>query len=186
MTVHSFQIDKPIVLIGLMGAGKTCIGRRLGKRFELPFTDADDEIAKAAGCSIEDIFELYGEAAFRDGERRVINRLLGNGPQVLATGGGAFLDPRTRSRIRDVGVSVWLRADLDVLVRRTGRHGGRPLLKNGDPRAILAKLMEERYPIYAEADIVIDSGNDPLQAAEKRVADAVESLLRPEAREIQS
>ena len=111
---------------------------------------------------------------------------MGNGPQVLATGGGAFLDPRTRSRIRDVGVSVWLRADLDVLVRRTGRHGGRPLLKNGDPRAILAKLMEERYPIYAEADIVIDSGNDPLQAAEKRVADAVESLLRPEAREIQS
>ena len=186
MTVHSFQIDKPIVLIGLMGAGKTCIGRRLGKRFELPFTDADDEIAKAAGCSIEDIFELYGEAAFRDGERRVIDRLLGNGPQVLATGGGAFMDPRTRSRIRNVGISVWLRADLDILVRRTGRHGGRPLLKNGDPRAILARLMEERYPVYAEADIVVDSEDEPPRAAENRVAGALESLLRPEARESQS
>jgi shikimate kinase len=186
MTAHSLQIDKPIVLIGLMGAGKTCIGRRLAKRLGLTFTDADDEITKAAGCSIEDIFELYGEAAFRDGERRVIDRLLGNGPQVLATGGGAFLDPRTRSRIGNVGVSVWLRADLDVLVRRTGRHGGRPLLKNGDPRAILARLMEERYPVYAEADIVVDSGDEPPRAAEKRVADALESLLRPEARESQS
>ncbi len=169
-----------------MGAGKTCIGRRLGKRFNLPFTDADDEIANAAGCSIEDIFELYGEAEFRDGERRVIDRLLGNGPQVLATGGGAFLDPKTRSSIRNAGISVWLRADLDVLVQRTGRHGGRPLLKNGDPRAILARLMEERYPVYAEADIVVDSGDEPPQVAEKRIADALESLLRPETGESQS
>jgi shikimate kinase len=164
-----------IVLVGLMGSGKSSVGRRLSKRLGLPFTDADAEIVKAAGCSIEDIFELYGEEAFRDGERRVIARLLGDGPQVLATGGGAFMDPETRSRIGDHGVSVWLRADLDVLVKRIGRRGGRPLLKDGDPRDILKDLMETRDPFYAQADIAVDTGDEPPDATVDEIVVALEA-----------
>lgn len=174
-----FRLQKSVVLIGLMGAGKTSVGRRLAKRYELPFTDTDDEVVKAAGCTIEDIFRLYGETAFRDGEQRVIARLLDSGPQVLATGGGAFMDPRTRAKIGEKGVSVWLRADLDVLVGRTGRRGGRPLLKDGDPRVTLERLMEERYPIYGEADIVVDTRDEPPDVTVERVANALKERLEP-------
>lgn len=149
-----------IVLIGLMGAGKTSIGRKLAERLDMPFIDADEEIVKAAGCSIPDIFEIYGEPAFRDVEERVIDRLLQGESKVLATGGGAFMNPRVRDAIKTRGLSVWLKADLDVLVRRTARRTGRPLLNQGDPETILGSLMTERYPVYAGADLVIETGNE--------------------------
>lgn len=170
-------MDKPIVLVGLMGAGKTCIGQRLARHYRLPFADADEEIAKAAGRSVEDIFELYGEAAFRDGERRVIGRLLGEGPRVMATGGGAFMDPEVRERIKESAISVWLRADLEILVERTSRRGGRPLLKNGSPRAILSRLIDERYPVYAKADIVVDSNDVPPDVTVAEVSQAIDCFL---------
>lgn len=170
------SLERSIVLVGLMGAGKSCIGRRLAARLGLPFTDADSEIEAAAGCSIEDIFEHHGEAAFRDGERRVIQRLLAGPVQVVSTGGGAFMDARTRAEIRARGLSVWLRADLDLLLKRTSRRNNRPLLKRGDPRAILAGLIRDRYPVYAEADVVVDSIDGPPEVTVGRVAEAVESV----------
>jgi shikimate kinase len=160
---------KSVVLVGLMGAGKSSVGRRLAKILDIPFADADEEIERAAGCSIEDIFRLYGEAAFRDGEERVIARLLESGSQVLATGGGAFMNPRTRERIRASAVSVWLRADLDLLVRRTSRRGGRPLLAHGDPRATLERLMAERYPVYAQADLIVDTTDENIERMVERI-----------------
>lgn len=160
---------KSVVLVGLMGAGKSSVGRRLAKILDLPFVDADEEIERAAGCSIEDIFRLYGEPAFRDGEERVIARLLESGPQVLATGGGAFMNPRTRKRIRERAISIWLRADLDLLVRRTARRGGRPLLAHGDPRATLERLMAERYPVYAEADMTVDTTDENIERMVDRI-----------------
>lgn len=165
-------------MVGLMGAGKTSIGRRLAQRLGLPFVDADHEIETAAGCTIEEIFERFGEAAFRDGERRIIQRLLERPAHVLATGGGAFMDAETRARIKEAGISVWLRADIDVLLRRVERRTNRPLLKRGDPREILAKLMDQRYPIYAEADICIDSVDGPADAMVDRVVAALEAHLR--------
>lgn len=168
-----------IVLVGLMGAGKTKVGRLLAQRLAMPFADADDEIVEAAGCSIEEIFERFGESAFRDGERRVVARLLEGEPIVLATGGGAFVDPGTRARIKERGISVWLRAELDVLVQRTSRRGGRPLLKNRDIKATLEKLMAERYPIYAEADIVVDSGWQPVDVTLQRILDALAAVGEP-------
>ena len=162
-----------IVLVGLMGAGKSCIGRKVAAQLGLPFVDADAEIELAAGCSIEEIFKGHGEAAFRDGERRVIERLIGSEPKVLATGGGAFMDTRTRAAIRDAATSVWLRADLDLLLKRTGRRNNRPLLKRGNPRKILARLIEERYPVYAEADIVVDSEDGPPEVTVERVIAAL-------------
>jgi shikimate kinase len=170
---------RSIVLVGLMGAGKTKVGRQLAQRLGLPFADADDEIVEAAGCTIEEIFERFGEAAFRDGERRVVARLLGGEPKVLATGGGAFLDPGTRARVRERGLSIWLRADLDVLVERTSRRGGRPLLKNRDIRATLEKLMAERYPIYAEANIVIDSGRHSVDVTVQQIVEALACSGQP-------
>src|SRR5262249_21392945 len=150
---------RTIVLVGLMGAGKTNIGRRLAQRLGIPFVDADAEIEKAAGCSIADIFAVYGEAVVRGGERRVIARLLEAPPHVLATGGGAFIDETVRAKVRERGVSVWLRAELDTLVQRVARKPEeRPLLAGKDPREVLGRLIEQRYPIYAEADITIDSG----------------------------
>jgi shikimate kinase len=171
----------------MMGSGKTSIGRRLARRLGLPFVDADDEIVKAAGCSIEDIFARYGEQAFRDGERRVIGRLLDGGAQVLATGGGAFMDPATRARIRTSAVSIWLRANLDILVERTGRHGGRPLLERCDRRETLTRLMNERHPVYAEADIVIDTTDESHDVTVERAVAALAErghliALRSEAR----
>ena len=153
--------NKSIVLVGLMGCGKSAIGRRLAACLKLPFVDADDEIEKAAGKSISEIFEDHGEAEFRDGERKVIARLLSGGPQVLATGGGAFMDNTTRARVAEHGVSVWLRAELPVLMRRVSRRDNRPLLNTGKPAAVMAKLMEERYPIYAKADIAAESRDVP-------------------------
>jgi shikimate kinase len=174
MTADPSRISgKSVVLVGLMGAGKTSVGRKLAETLELPFTDADDEIVEAAGCSIEDIFEHYGEDAFRDVEERVISRLLENGPQVLATGGGAFMNPRTRVQIAAQAVSVWLRADLDVLLRRTRRRAGRPLLKNRDPKATLKQLMDERYPVYAEADIIVDSKDEGPDATVRLITEAL-------------
>ena len=162
-----------VVLVGLMGAGKSCIGRHLAQHLGLPFVDADTEIEKAAGCSIPEIFEQHGEQAFREGERRVIARLLEEGPQVVATGGGAYMDPETRAAIAKRATSVWLRADLDLLVRRTSRRNTRPLLRTGDPKEILGRLIEERYPTYAEADITVDSVDAPPQVTVQRVLDAL-------------
>ena len=150
----------PIVLVGLMGAGKTSVGRRLAARVGVPFRDADEEIEKAAGCSIEDIFARFGEPAFRDGERKVIARLLGEGAQVLATGGGAFMDSETRDRVSRFGISVWLKADADELFRRVSRHSHRPLLKTANPKETLERLINQRYPIYAEADILVETRNE--------------------------
>ncbi len=174
------EIPRSIVLVGLMGAGKTCIGRELAGRFGLPFADADDEIEAAAGCSIEDIFALYGEREFRSGERRVIARLLDRPRQVLATGGGAFMDPDTRAEIRARAISVWLRADLDLLLRRVARRNDRPLLKADDPRKVLTRLIEERYPVYAEADLVVDTTDEKPRATAARVARALEEFLAEE------
>lgn len=146
-----------IVLIGLMGAGKTAIGRRLAHRLGLDFTDADNEIEIAAGQTISEIFAEHGEVYFRRGEERVIARLLGCGPQVLATGGGAYMNARTRKNIHQSGITVWLKGDLDVLMDRVKRRNHRPLLKTDDPEATMKKLIDERYPVYAGADITVQS-----------------------------
>jgi shikimate kinase len=153
-----FVPSRTIVLVGLMGAGKTKIGRRLAARLNLPFFDSDHEIEMAAGESIEEIFANRGEQVFRDGERRVIARLLDQPVHVLATGGGAFMDEVTRRVIERRGVSVWLRADLDVLVLRVSRRNNRPLLKVGDIRTVLGELIERRYPVYGEANVIVESG----------------------------
>ena len=153
------NLNRSIVMVGLMGAGKSSIGRRLATRLGLPFVDADNEIEKAAGCSISEIFDRFGEKAFRDGERKVIARLMDGPMQVLSTGGGAFMDDETRALIAERGLSVWLRADLDLLVQRCSRRNTRPLLQNGDPREILQKLIDERYPVYGESDITVDAGD---------------------------
>ena len=166
---------KAIVLVGLMGAGKTTVGRRLANRLGLPFVDADAEVEAAAGLTIPEIFETHGEPAFRDGERKVIARLLSAGPQVLATGGGAFMNPETRACVRDNGISVWLKADLDVLMRRVGKRPTRPLLQQDDPRAVMEKLMRERNPVYAEADIELETGDGP----HEDVVDRLMTLLEP-------
>ncbi len=170
-----FQPKRTIVLVGLMGAGKTSIGRRLAGRLHLDFVDADREIEAAAGCTIEEIFDLHGEAAFRDGERRVIARLLNEPTQVLATGGGAFMAPETRQVIAAHGRSVWLRATLDVLHRRVMRRSNRPLLKRGDPREILSRLIDQRYPIYATADITVDSIDEPHEAMVDKIIAALKA-----------
>ena len=154
-----FVPRRTIVLVGLMGAGKSKIGRRLAARLNLPFFDSDHEIEMAAGESIEEIFANRGEQVFRDGERRVIARLLAQPVHVLATGGGAFMDKTTRAVIERRGVSLWLRADLDVLVSRVSRRNNRPLLKVGDTRAVLGELIEQRYPVYGEANVIVESGD---------------------------
>ena len=168
-----------MVLIGLMGAGKTSIGRRLAARLGLPFRDADAEIELAAGCTIPELFERYGERDFRDGERRVIRRLLAGESLVLATGGGAFMDPQTRAAIRAEGVSVWLRVRLPTLVRRVSTRNNRPLLHGGDPAEILAGLMAARHPTYAEADLVVDCGDEPPEGTTARVLDALSGWRPP-------
>ncbi len=165
---------RSIVLVGIMGAGKTCVGRKLATRLALPFLDADAEIEAAADCTISEIFERYGEAYFRDGERRVIARLLGGEPCVLATGGGAFMDAQTREEIAARGWSVWIQADLDLLVRRTARKTHRPLLRQGDPRAILARLKEARDPVYALADIHVESSDAPPEETVEAIVSALE------------
>jgi shikimate kinase len=163
------SLRRTVALIGMMGAGKSSIGRRLALRLEVPFKDADSEIEAAAGCSIQDFFSRYGEAAFREGERKVIGRLLGEAPHVLATGGGAFIDPITRARMKETAVSVWIAAPLDVLLARVARKDDRPLLKDGDPREVLERLLTERAPIYGEADFTIDSENGPHSDTVERI-----------------
>ena len=177
MPPRLMKVPRTIVLVGLMGAGKSCIGRRLASQLALDFVDADAEIERAAGCSIEEIFERHGESAFRDGERRVIARLLNQPIHVLATGGGSFMDPRTRSEIRGRAITVWLRADLELLLKRTGRRSNRPLLKRGNPREILEKLIAGRYPVYGQADVIVDSADGPPEATVERVRAAIEAYL---------
>ncbi|WP_296578292.1 shikimate kinase [Phreatobacter sp.] len=162
---------RSVVLVGLMGAGKSSVGRRLAQRLGLPFVDADTEIEKAADLTIPEIFDKHGEAYFRAGEVRVVARILDTGPQVLATGGGAYMNAETRARIRERGISIWLKAELDVLMKRVKRRGDRPLLKADDPQAVLKRLMDERYPVYAEAALTVLS-------REATHEDAVEDVLR--------
>ncbi|EME68687.1 shikimate kinase [Paramagnetospirillum caucaseum] len=174
------RIGRTVVLVGLMGAGKSCVGRRLAARLGLDFLDSDVEFEAASGSSISDYFARFGEAAFRDGERKVIARLLDGPPVVLATGGGAFIDPATRERIKSTGTSVWIRAELDLLLKRTVGRDHRPLLKQGDPREILGRLMEARYPVYAEADIIVDSTDEVPEATVIRVMEGLIAYLDSE------
>ncbi len=167
------QPDRSIVLVGMMGAGKSAVGRRLAAALGWPFSDADGAIEAAAGTTIANIFEEIGEPAFRARERQVIARLLRGERQVLALGGGAFIDPETRALVRERAIAIWLRADLDVLVKRTARRDDRPLLAGGDPRPRLVALLDEREPIYAEADLVVDSGKGPLAEVVARVLAAL-------------
>jgi shikimate kinase len=168
---------RSIVLVGMMGAGKSSIGRRLASELNLPFVDADIEIESAAGMSIPEIFEAHGEPYFRSGEARVIARLLENGPQVLASGGGSFINPHTRALIRARGISVWLKADVDVLLRRIKRRSDRPLLKTDDPEQTLRQLIAQRYPIYAEADVTIYSRDVSHEAIVADIVTALAELL---------
>jgi shikimate kinase len=164
-----FALPRTVALVGIMGAGKSSIGRRLAQRLKVPFVDADNEIEAAAGATVEEIFERHGEAAFREGERRVIARLLEGPVVVLATGGGAFMDAATRALLRERAITVWLKADLDLLLPRVTRRNNRPLLKGRDPRTALATLIEERYPVYAEADITVDTLEGSPEATLERV-----------------
>lgn len=168
---------RTIALVGLMGAGKSSIGRRLAQALDLPFRDADEEVERAAARSVSEIFEYLGEAAFRDGERRVIARLLDEPPHVLATGGGAFMNAETRALIGQKAISVWLRADMEVLLRRVARRTDRPLLKDGDPRAVLEALALQRNPVYALADIAVDSVETAHQATVQAILDALRARL---------
>ena len=169
--------SRSLVLIGLMGAGKSSVGKRLAATLHLPFTDADNEIEEAAGETIQEIFANHGEAYFRDGERKVIARLLSSGPQVLATGGGAYMDPETRNRIADSGLSIWLRAELPILMKRVRRRSNRPLLATGDPKETMKKLMEQRYPVYAEADLVVETRDAPHDTVVGEIVDMLEEHL---------
>jgi shikimate kinase len=166
---------RSLVLVGMMGAGKSSVGRRLAARLGIPFVDADSEIETAHRMSVADIFETYGEAYFRAGETRVLARLLEGGPQVLATGGGAFMNADTRVAIAAKGISVWLKAELDVLMRRIRRRQDRPLLQTSDPAETLRKLIDERYPVYAQADLTVQSIDVP---HEKIVDEIMTGLAR--------
>ena len=168
---------RTIALVGLMGVGKSSVGRRLANTLGLPFRDADSEVEGAAGRSIPEIFAELGEPAFRDGERRVIGRLLEGPPHVLATGGGAFMNPETRALIKQRAISVWLKADLDVLARRVGRKDSRPLLAGKDPIDVLRAQAETRYPAYAEADITVETGDTAHHIAVGQVIQALTEYL---------
>ena len=166
--------QRTIVLVGLMGVGKSTVGRRLAAALDMPFRDADHEVEAAAGRTIPEIFAEIGEVGFRDGERRVIARLLEDPPHVLATGGGAFVNEETRALIQANALSVWLKADLELLARRVGRKEGRPLLKNRDPMEVLREHAAARYPAYAQADITVETGDTPHAVA----VDAVIAAIR--------
>jgi shikimate kinase/3-dehydroquinate synthase len=179
LTLPDSLQGRRIVLVGLMGAGKTSIGRRLAARLGLPFLDADAEIELAAGCSIPELFARYGEPYFREGEKKVIRRLLAGGPAVVAYGGGAFMDPDTRAATRDRAISVWLRCELPTLVRRVATRENRPLLANKDQEATLGQLMARRYPIYAEADVIVDCGDEMPETTTSHVVDALTTYAPP-------
>ena len=172
--------DRCIVLLGMMGAGKTSIGRRLATVLHLPFVDADVEIERAANLSIPEIFSHYGEAHFREGERRVVARLLSSGPAVLATGGGAFICEETRARCREHGVTVWLKADVSVLLERVRKKGNRPLLEKPDPDGVMRQLLAEREPVYALADIAVASREGPHHALVGEIIAALDAHLAKE------
>ncbi len=163
------RLQRTIALVGLMGVGKSTVGRKLAEMLRAPFVDSDEEIEKAAGLSVQEIFERHGEPEFRRGERRVIERLLNGPPIVLATGGGAYIDPETRALMKDKATTVWLRADLDLVWKRVNRRDTRPLLKRDNPRQVLADLNAARSPIYAEADAVVDSDDAPASEAAKAI-----------------
>ena len=165
--------NKTIALVGLSGVGKSSIGRRLAAALGMPFRDADAEVEAAAGRAIAEIFEQYGEQAFRDGERRVIARLLADPPHVLATGGGAFMNPETRQLIKERAVSVWLKADIELLARRVARKDHRPLMAGREPAEVLATQARDRYPVYAEADITVETGDTPHQVAVEAILTAL-------------
>lgn len=171
------RIDKPIVLVGLMGVGKSTVGRKLAELLACDFVDADDEIEKAAQRSVAEIFEQFGEAYFRDGERRVIARLIEEQSGVIASGGGAFVDPDTRALILDQAIAVWIDTDIDILVERTSRRNTRPLLKNGDPREILTRLFKEREPFYSQAQIRITSKDTPHAQTALAILEAIDRWL---------
>ena len=168
------NLDRPIVLVGLMGAGKSTVGRRLAKRLRLPFVDSDVAIEEASGSSTAELFERYGENDFRDGERRLVARLIDGTVRVIATGGGAFVDPRTRQLLNERAITIWLDAPVEVLAERTGRRDTRPLLRTGNRAATLARLAEQRHPMYAEAHIRIRSG----AGAHGNVVDAIVDAVR--------
>ena len=172
---------RSVVLVGMMGAGKSSIGRRLAARLSIPFVDADTEIEKAAGMSISEIFSAHGEPYFRAGEARVIARLLESGPQVLATGGGAFMNADIRAAISAKGISIWLRATLEVLNRRIKRRGDRPLLKSADPVDTLRRLIDERYPVYAEAELTVESRDVPHETIVDEIVEGLRGRIAPEA-----
>ena len=179
MTVPASLRRKTIALVGLMGVGKSSIGRRLAHALDMTFIDADSEIEKAAGCSISEIFERLGEPAFREGERRVISRLIDDGqPHVLATGGGAFMNAETRELLKSRTVTVWLKADIEVLARRVSRKDTRPLLTGRDPVEVLTRQAAERYPIYAEADLSIETGDTAHQVAVEAILAALTAHLQ--------
>ena len=172
------RIDRPVVLVGMMGVGKSSVGRKLAQLLHLGFADADDEIEAAAQMAIPEIFATYGEPYFRDGERRVIARLIGSGrAQIIATGGGAFCNAETRALILDKAIAVWLDSDIDTLIERTARRDNRPLLKQGDPREILTRLRSEREPFYSQAPIHVMSGNGPHHRMTTKVLRGLEAWL---------
>lgn len=171
--------SRSVVLVGIMGAGKSTVGRRLAQRLETAFVDADDEIEKAAQRSISEIFESFGEAYFREGEKRVISRLMAEGPRVIATGGGAYMNAETRAAIAGGGISVWLKADFDVVMNRVRRKSHRPLLQNPDPEGVMRRLIETRYPVYALADITVQSRDVPHDTIVEEVLEELDKMLPP-------
>lgn len=171
------RIDRPIVLVGLMGVGKSTVGRRLANLIGVDFVDVDDEIERAADRSVAEIFEEFGEPYFRNGERRVMGRLMGEKQGVIATGGGAFVDPETRGLIREKAISVWLDCDIETLVERTARRDSRPLLRKGDPHAILLDLKERRSGSYSQADCHVVTDDGPHNATALRILEAIDSWL---------
>ncbi|MET2831758.1 shikimate kinase [Mesorhizobium shangrilense] len=169
--------NRSIVFVGLMGAGKTAIGRKVATMLSLPFLDSDHEIESVSRMTVPELFERYGETEFRALEQRVILRVLENGPQVLSTGGGAFMNPQTREAIAAHGISVWLKAELDLLMERVSKKQNRPLLKSADPRAVLERLMAERYPVYATADLTVPTRDDRKEVIAAEVVNALCSHL---------
>jgi shikimate kinase len=167
------RLERTVALVGMMGVGKSTVGRKLAESLGADFVDSDEEIERAAGLSIPEIFERHGEPEFRRGERRVIERLLNGPPIVLATGGGAYMDPETRALLKDKATTVWLRADLDLIWKRVNRRDTRPLLKRENPKQVLADLLAVRSPVYAEADIAVDSGDGPATDAVRAIRDAM-------------
>lgn len=173
----SLVLPKTLVLVGMMGAGKSSIGWRIARKLGIPFHDTDQEVERAAGCSVADIFETWGERAFRDAERRVIKRLLSEATQVISTGDGAFVDEASRALIKAEAISLWLRAEPEILYERVIRRDTRPLLFEGDAKQILEDMIERRYPIYAKADLTVESNDDAHEATVERVIEILKEHI---------